>query len=201
MPLIPLFPLEVVLFPGTGLPLHIFEPRYKEMIAECIAAKRPFGVVRAKEDSIAEVGCTAEITQIVKRYDDGRMDILAEGHERFQVLEVNHDRAFLQGEVTFLPDEPSSTTTAERLRSLELHTEVFQAMGTEVEHPEEDDDPLSYLLADDLPVDLDFKQSLLEMRSEGERLRTLIEYFEAIIPKLQQMLKARHKASGNGHVR
>ena len=84
--LLPLFPLDAVLLPGTPIPLHVFEPRYKEMISECLETKRPFGVVRSKEGEVAEIGCTAEITAVTKKYDDGRMDIAAEGRERFELF-------------------------------------------------------------------------------------------------------------------
>ena len=94
--LLPLFPLDVVLLPGTPLPLHIFEPRYKEMIGECLANKTPFGVVRALDEGLAEVGCTAEIVTVTKEYADGRMDLIAEGRKRFEVVELNQDRSFLQ---------------------------------------------------------------------------------------------------------
>ena len=96
--LIPLFPLDVVLFPGTPLPLHIFEPRYKEMIGECLAQQRAFGVVRAIEQGLAEVGCTAEIVTVVKEYPDGRLDLVTEGRKRFELLRINQERSFLQGE-------------------------------------------------------------------------------------------------------
>jgi Lon protease-like protein len=94
--LLPIFPLDLVLLPGSPLPLHIFEPRYKEMIAECLEQKKPFGVVRASSDGVAEIGCTAEIVSVTKKYDDGRMDILTRGVERFEVIELNQDRSFLQ---------------------------------------------------------------------------------------------------------
>ena len=108
MALLPLFPLEVVLLPGTPLPLHIFEPRYKEMIRECLATDAPFGVIRASEEGIAEIGCTAEIITVTKEYPDGRMDLIAEGRKRFEVLEINQDRSFLQAEVLLVPDEPGA---------------------------------------------------------------------------------------------
>src|SRR4051812_353192 len=104
--MLPLFPLELVLLPGTPLPLHIFEPRYKEMIGECIAADAPFGIVRALEEGIAGIGCTAEIITVTKEYPDGRMDLVCEGRKRFEVLELNRDRSFLQAEVLIVPDEP-----------------------------------------------------------------------------------------------
>ena len=106
--LLPLFPLEVVLFPGTPLPLHVFEPRYKEMIGECLAEHRNFGVVRAIEQGLADVGCTAEITTVVKEYPDGRLDLVTEGRKRFELLRVNQERSFLQAEVLMISDEPGT---------------------------------------------------------------------------------------------
>src|SRR5450755_1969932 len=94
--LLPLFPLDLVLLPGTKLPLHIFEPRYKELAAECLAQNKPFGVVRAKEEGVAEIGCTAEILSVAKKYADGRMDVITRGVRRFEVMEVNQERSFLQ---------------------------------------------------------------------------------------------------------
>jgi Lon protease-like protein len=103
--LLPIFPLELVLLPGVPLPLHIFEPRYKEMIAECLEQKKPFGVVRASSEGVADIGCTAEIMSVTKKYDDGRMDILTRGVERFEVIHVNDERAFLQAEISVVQDE------------------------------------------------------------------------------------------------
>ena len=102
--LLPLFPLDLVLFPGSPLPLHIFEPPYREMISECLEREKPFGVVRAKNEEIAETGCTAEIISVLKQYDDGRMDILTQGRERFEVVQISQERAFLQAEVLYLPE-------------------------------------------------------------------------------------------------
>jgi Lon protease-like protein len=91
---LPIFPLDLVLLPSTPLPLHIFEDRYKEMIAECLENKQAFGVVRAKEDSsVAEMGCSAEILDVAKRYPDGRMDILTRGRERIEIMRVDQERA------------------------------------------------------------------------------------------------------------
>ena len=105
MPLLPLFPLEVVLLPGTPLPLHIFEPRYKEMIGECRAGNQPFGVVRAQDEGIAEIGCTAEVVNVTKEYPDGRLDLIAVGRQRFEVLELNQERSFVRAEVLMVRSE------------------------------------------------------------------------------------------------
>ncbi len=198
MPLIPLFPLEVVLFPGAPLPLHIFEPRYKEMIGECLEQKRPFGMVRVKENALAAIGCSATIVNVTKRYDDGRLDIATQGRQRFEIESLNHERSFLQGEVTYFDDEPSEVGSGPRQVLIELHEQLFSILG---QAPEVQQDALSisFHLASELPVDLDFKQTLLEMKSEAERIETLTEYYRATIPKIQQTLRARERASRNGH--
>lgn len=200
-PLLPLFPLDLVMLPGVPLPLHIFEPRYKEMIAECLAQKRPFGIVRSKEDEgVAEIGCTAEIITVTKEYPDGKMDIVTQGRERFEVMELNQERTFLQAEVLYFQDDPDVATPEEIAEALQLHNEIMALAGAEPEQPSAADDPqLSFHLAGMLPLDLDFKQTLLGMKSEAERLRGVISYFEALLPNLRRTMHVRNKAGGNGH--
>jgi len=198
--LLPLFPLEVVLFPGTPLPLHIFEPRYREMIAECLANNARFGVVRALEEGIAEVGCTAEIVTVTKEYPDGRLDLVAEGRERFEVLELNQERSFLRGEVLLVPDEPGNAEVDEKARAVQLHLEILSLAGAVQDLSAADQNQLSFHLAGSLPLDLDFKQRLLTMRSESERIQSVTTYLEKILPKLRRVARTREKAGGNGHV-
>ncbi len=198
--LIPLFPLDLVLFPGTPLPLHIFEPRYKEMIAECRAEGRAFGVVRALEQGLASIGCTAEIVTVVKEYPDGQLDIVTEGRKRFELLAVNQERSFLQAEVVMIDDERGATPKAETFRAIELHAQLLAAAGARQDLSSADPESISFFLAGSLPLDLDFKQSLLSLRSEAERLALLNPYLESIIPKLKSAARAREKAGGNGHI-
>jgi Lon protease-like protein len=198
--LIALFPLDVVLFPGAPMPLHIFEPRYRELISECMAEKKTFGMVRTRESALAEVGCTAAILNVVKRYDDGRFDIVIQGRQRFEIEELNQERSFLRGEVIFFEDEPSQVSKTDTETVIQLHQQLFDVLGQHVEF-EKKYDSLSFQLAHELPVDMDFKQSILEMKSEAERIETLIEYYRTTIPKVEMTLRARDKASGNGHVR
>ena len=200
MSLLPLFPLDVVLFPGAPLPLHIFEPRYKELIAECLSQKIPFGMVRSKENALAEIGCSAAILQVTKKYDDGRLDIVTQGKKRFSIEQLDQERSFLRGEVEFFEDEPSDVSKDENETVIQLHQQLFAVLGQPAE-VERQFPSLSFQLAHELPVDLDFKQSILEMKSEAERIETLIEYYRATIPKVELTLKARDMASGNGHVR
>ena len=199
MPLLPLFPLEIVVFPGAPLPLHIFEPRYKEMIGECLSQERPFGMVRAKENALSAIGCSARIIDVIKKYEDGRMDIAAEGAQRFEIIQVNQERSFFQAEVAFFDDEPSVVSKSAADTIVQLHEQLFAVMGQTVE-VDRDAAFLSYRLAQDLPVDLDFKQTLLEMKSEAERVEILTEYYRATIPKIENSLRVRQRASGNGHV-
>ena len=200
MSLLPLFPLDVVLFPGTPLPLHIFEPRYREMISECLDRKMSFGVVRAKEEGVAEIGCTAEIITVARKYPDGRMDIVTEGRERFEVMQVNQERSFLQAEVLYLQDEPEKATADEIAQAVKLQGEIVELAGSTPANSESEDPRLSFSLVGPLPLDLDFKQTLLGMKSEAERMQAVISYLEAILPNLRRTVRVRQKAGGNGHV-
>lgn len=201
MALLPLFPLDVVLLPGTPLPLHIFEPRYKEMIGECLANNAPFGVIRALEEGIAEVGCTAEIITVTKEYPDGRMDLISEGRKRFEVLELNQDRSFLQAEVLLVTDEPGAAASEDKARAIQVHLDILSLAGAVQDLSTADQNTLSFYLAGSLPLDLDFKQQLLAMRSEALRIRAIADYLESILPNLRRAARAREKAGGNGHAR
>src|SRR5689334_17159001 len=96
--LLPLFPLQVVVFPRTQLPLHIFEERYKEMVGEAIRNKSEFGVVPAKEDGILNAGCTVLVDTVLKTHPDGRMDIVTRGIRRFEIMMLNQEKSYLRGE-------------------------------------------------------------------------------------------------------
>ena len=192
--LLPIFPLDLVLLPGAPLPLHIFEPSYREMISECLEQKKPFGIVRASEEGVAGIGCTAEIVSVTKKYDDGRMDILTRGVERFEVLEVNEERSFLQAEISLLEDdddEPARPAPPLVEQAVRLHAEIAKIAGADLSGPDEAAPNLSFLLAGSLPLDLDFKQSLLATLSETKRLEAVVGYLEAVLPGLRRAAKAR----------
>jgi uncharacterized protein len=199
--LLPLFPLEVVLLPGAPLPLHIFEPRYKEMIGECLANSAPFGVVRALDEGMAEIGCTAEIVTVTKEYPDGRLDLIAEGRKRFEVLELNRKRSFLQAEILLIADESDSAAPEDKARAIRAHFEILSLAGAVQDLSAADQSTLSFYLAGSLPLDLDFKQKLLTMRSESQRIQAVVAYLESLLPNLRRAARARQKAGGNGHAR
>ncbi len=200
--LLPLFPLQVVLFPGAELPLHIFEDRYKEMIGEVLKDRQEFGVVLANEKGVVNTGCTATVDRVLKRYDDGRMDIMTLGRRRFEILLLNNERSFLRGAVEFFDDDAEDAATPEiQRRAIEGYNEL---RALESEKPIEGDDirnpQLSFLLAQALP-DLSFRQVLLNTRSEAERLRHLAEFFPVYLMRQRRVLHVKDVAPRNGHGR
>ncbi|MGH9523458.1 MAG: LON peptidase substrate-binding domain-containing protein [Terriglobales bacterium] len=198
--LLALFPLEVVLFPGAPLPLHIFEPRYKEMIGDLLESKERFGVVRAREGGIEPVGCSAEVVAVAKRYEDGRMDIVTEGRDRFEIMQVNSEKNYLRAEVLYFVDEPDRPPAEDIERLLEMHKEMLQLLGANADLPDAADRQLTMEIAATMPFDLDTKQQLLASRSEPQRVAALIGSYEKVLPSLRRASKARRKAGGNGHV-
>jgi Lon protease-like protein len=154
-------------------------------------------VVRASSDGVADIGCTAEIMSVTKKYDDGRMDILTRGVDRFEVIQVNEDRSFLQAEISVMQDEdedepePGKSAAQMVTHAVRLHAEIAKLAGEEPSGPDEHAGNLSFLLAGSLPLDLDFKQNLLSTLSETKRLEAVIDYLEAILPGLRRASKAR----------
>src|SRR6202166_1524401 len=105
---IPLFPLNVVLLPGAELPLHIFEPRYRKMVNQCMSERSEFGMLLSMPNGVARVGCTAEIMEVLQRYPDGRTDIISGGRLPFRAVELFTDNPLLEGQVDYLEDREVS---------------------------------------------------------------------------------------------
>ena len=210
--LLPLFPLEIVLLPEGPLPLHIFEARYKEMIGECLSAKeegsgqQEFGVVLAHENEMRTTGCTARIVNVTQKYADGRLDIFTVGVRRFEILYTDQERSFLRGGVEYFGDDEGADTPADpdAARAINLFQEMMQRLHKSAEIPIHLPRPyrhLSFRIAAPLPLDLDFKQRLLSMRREPERLAAVVRAIELLIPQFDKIQRARAKAGGNGHAR
>jgi ATP-dependent Lon protease len=198
---IPLFPLELVLFPGTPLPLHIFEPRYKMMISLCVEEKRPFAVVLVEDANLAKVGCTAEVIKVIERYPDGRMDIVTQGLRPCRIHDVLDEEPYNEAVVEYLeetianigPELPSRLIGAfQRCHELIYHRQL------DLDEPV-GEAPLSYRLASELPIALTVKQELLELRSEPERRARLLMHLDEWAPQLERADRLRAKAAGNGH--
>ncbi len=198
---IPLFPLNVVLFPGEQLPLHIFEPRYRRMVRECLEAKSPFGMLLALPNGVVRVGCTAEIVDIVKKYEDGRMDILTVGRDAFRILELFTDDPLLHGQIDYLEDHDSLLEPVKSQRLIEAYETCHTLLFSEIPRNFEGTTPeqLAYAVAAALPLDLLWKQQILELRSEAERQERLLGYLRDWAPHLQKAEALRQRAGGNGH--
>lgn len=199
--LLPLFPLQVVLLPGGQLPLHIFEDRYKEMIEEALRDRQEFGVVLASDKGLVNQGCTATVDRVLKRYPDGRMDILTVGRRRFEILLLNEERSFLRGVVEFFDDEerqpPAGELTVQtidsynRLQKLALNPPLDPALAA--------DPKLSFRLAD-VVTDLNVRQVLLGTRNEADRMKQLADYLPGYLERQTRMAQVKRLAPRNGHV-
>lgn len=192
--LLPIFPLGLVLFPGARVPLHIFEPRYKEMIGEAIQFDGEFGIVLAVERGIVNVGCAARVAEVVARHEDGRLDIIAEGQRRFEIRAIDQERSYLRGEVDFFDDDEPEAPAALRQRALEAWRRAFPNALP----PDEDGGALSFGLARPIE-DLEARQQLLQMRSEAERLTRLIETLPGVARQREIVERMRMLAPRNGH--
>ena len=198
---IPLFPLNVVLFPGEELPLHIFEPRYRRMVRECLDSSSPFGMLLAMDDGITRVGCTAEILEVVKRYPDGRMDIITVGHDPFRIVELFTEDPLLEGQIDYLEDREApleQKCTRKLIQEYETcHTLLFNSLPRELEAAP--DGELSYAVASTLPIDLLCKQQILELRTESERQERLLRYLCDWAPHLLKENAMRQSAESSRH--
>lgn len=196
-----LFPLGLVLLPGERMPLHIFEPRYKELIGECLAEERPFGIVLADDSGLREVGTEARVTEVLERFDDGRLNVVVEGGQRFRVVAMTSGRAFQTGEVEGVADETVVVDENEAERALGLFRELRELVGSDVEEPDADDPLLSFALASRVDFGLDPKQRLLELTSETDRLTLVIELLESALGAVREEQARRDLASRNGKLR
>jgi Lon protease-like protein len=198
--LLPLFPLHVVVFPRTPLPLHIFEERYKDMVGSAMRDSSEFGVVLAKENGIVNIGCTVTVEKLLQMYPDGRMDILTRGQRRFEIVSLNEEKDYLQAEVNFFDDEDSTEADpALRDQAVSQYQELAQLPGAEPRpDPDMQDPQLSFQLAHHLP-DLDFLSALLRHRSEAERLKHLNQYLSQYIPRQRTVERMKELAPTNGH--
>jgi len=198
--LLPLFPLQVVVFPGTPLPLPIFEERYKELVGDAIRDNSEFGIVLAREDGIVNAGCTVIVEKLTEMFPDGRMNVLTRGKRRFEVLSLNEDKAFLQAEVRYFEDDDFRPPPAELRQQALEHYQALSKLESarEISEPDEQDPQLSLQLAQAVP-DVNFLSVLLRQRSETGRLRELNEYLAQYIPRQRAIERVKALAPTNGY--
>jgi Lon protease-like protein len=198
--LLPLFPLQVVVFPRTHLPLHIFEDRYKEMVGAALRDNSEFGIVLAKDDGIVNAGCTVIVEKVIQTYPDGKMDILTIGRRRFEVMMLNEEKAYLRGEVQFFDDDDGAPAPPEAQHmALTQYKRLLEsnALQPSLGEPDLEDPQLSFQLAQGIQ-DVDFLNMLLRTRSETQRMRELNEFLSQYIPRQRHIAHMREVAPRNG---
>jgi Lon protease-like protein len=195
-----LFPLELVLVPGERLPLHIFEPRYKELVGECLVLEQAFGLVLQDDTGMRTVGTTAAVTDVLERFDDGRLNIVVEGRERFRIVAETEGRSFRTARVATVADAPDTPAAGERDACIAAYHRLADEAGTEPDEPDRDTASLAYWIAARVDFGNDVKQELLELLSERERTARLTKLLGQASAAVRFARTARERASTNGRV-
>jgi Lon protease-like protein len=196
----PIFPLPLVLLPTELAPLHIFEERYKRMINLCLEESTEFGIVWLGDSGLAEIGCTARITELIDRMDDGRLNILVRGERPFRLLRRVDDLAYPAGDIEVLEDDANAS---------ESHVQAARSSYAEVvekatdQRPQAEDlvDMDAYGMAATIDLEPALKQKLLDSRSEDERLEIVEDLFDKAVERLERAEHVSEVARSNGKVR
>ncbi|MBX2820400.1 MAG: LON peptidase substrate-binding domain-containing protein [Rhodothermaceae bacterium] len=197
---IPVFPLGLVLYPKELLPLHIFEDRYREMISYCLDEEAAFGVLLMQDGKMANVGCEAVIDRVVTTYEDGRMDIIVEGTQRFKVRDLQSSKSYMTADIEGIeePEEPIQVETRERV--ITQHMRLLELAGRKVRpNIYQNLDGISFFIAHNVGLSSEQKQQVLEMLTENERIVFLASHLETLIPKVEEYEDVRKKVQSNGH--
>lgn len=203
---IALFPLGIVQFPGILLPLHIFEDRYKKMIDHCISESQDFGIVYYDGKQIMNKGCSTRIINVIKKYEDGRMDIITEGIKRFEIISFDESKEYLQAEVSFFEDqfETSSEKMAETAEEgLSLLKKIVSMYTEEMEIPMIDKlDPsyISFLIVSNTGFTVQEKQAFLEMLNTRERLEKGVKALKKLVERLNSISEVNKIIQSNGYL-
>ena len=197
----PLFPLGMVAIPGEIVPLHIFEDRYQTMFAICLEEEREFGIVWLSDDGLKPVGCACEITEVLERLPDGRMNVLTRGTRPFRIVEREEHLAYPAGTVEFLQDKDEPADLVARDAAQEIYADLVEQATDNRPDADELAAMTAYAMAATVDFGLDAKQGLLDLRSENARLRLVARLFRAAIRRLDFVERAQAQARSNGKVR
>jgi Lon protease-like protein len=195
-----LFPLGLVLLPTEHVPLHIFEPRYRELIGETLEHGLPFGIVYADDDGLRRIGTLATVTEVVERFPDGRLNIVVEGGTRFRLLELTEGRSFATGRVEAVDDQHDPAEPADVERALALFARLAELTSSDVEPPPADTPELSFAIAGRFEFSADIKQELLDESSERIRLARLCELLAIAAETVERQKEIASRAQTNGKV-
>ncbi len=200
-----IFPLQLVLFPEAAYPLHIFETRYRALVADSIEQDRPFGINLVDRGSIFDVGCTVKVTRVTREYPDGRRDIVVEGIARYRIEQMERGPAgYLIGTVAPVrdeaedPDEMLARTAVERFN--ELVDAVYGAATLPLDETDWKHRVVSFRIAQKSGIELVARQKLLEMTSENNRLAALCDHLDRILPKVRAIDQIRKISRNDGYL-
>lgn len=197
----PLFPLGIVALPGEVVPLHVFEERYKTMMDRCLEDGSEFGIVWLADDGLREVGCACEITEVVERDDDGRLNLLTRGTRPFHLLEREDHLPYPAGTVEFLDDREEPVDGSLAALARETYAELVERATDSRPEPLALASMSAYDMAATVDFGLEAKQGLLDIRSENARLRLVTRLFRAAMKRMDFVSHAQARARSNGKVR
>jgi Lon protease-like protein len=198
---IPLFPLSLIAFPTEKLNLHIFEPRYKQLVLDCMNGSVTFGVCPYIDGAIADIGTEMQIMEIEKAYSDGRMDIRCKGVGLFQLLKFHNpalNKLYAGGVVLPVPNDWDEDQEIRQELIVAIH-KLYQVAQIQFEINEADHTPLSYQIAHKIGLSLPQEYELLQITSEAERQKFLLVHIRATIPVLEEIERTRARIKMNGH--
>jgi Lon protease-like protein len=195
-----LFPLNLVLLPGEQAPLHIFEPRYRELIGECLEQGGEFGLVLADDDGMREIGCRAGVIEVLEQFDDGRLNVVIEGRERIRIAELTEGHTYMTAEVEDIDDEDEAPTEDEIEECLAAYARVVAAAEADLDDLDLDADSIAYQIASRIDFGTEVKQGLLELRSERDRVIRLAPMLSQAAEAVERDREIRARAGGNGRV-
>lgn len=201
LPDVPIFPLPLVLLPGELLPLHIFEPRYRELVARCLAGPEPFCVVFEDDGGTREVGCLARDLTVLERLADGRLNVVVSGGEPVQLGPLDDEtHSYLSAEATVLEDDDEPTDVDATEAALAAYRSLLSDLGRDDSEPLSAQPRLSYALGARIDVGVEVGQTLLESRSENARLVLIAEALEQGRHSLRVAAERERRAVRNGKV-
>jgi len=195
-----LFPLNLVLLPSERAPLHIFEDRYKELIGECLEADGEFGFLLAEDTGLHTVGTSAAVIEVLNRYEDGRLDVVVEGRDRFRVTQITEGHSYMSAEVQPFEDDEAAADPALVSACVESLEHLAAAAGTDAGALEVSGENVAWQIASQVDFGPELKQQLLEMRAENERLERLTEALEEATALVTTQRDIKQRAAGNGKV-
>ena len=200
---IPVFPLNLVLFPGEELNLHIFEPRYRELISDSVESNSVFGIPTVSNGRLLKVGTSASVKQVVKKYADGRMDIVVEGIRRFDIQTVYSPMAghLYDGASVHWLDNETTSDTDKQQKMMQLIRKVYQSLQVKKLGLTDRSDLSTFEVGHYIGLSLEQEYELLCIESENKRQDYIIDFLETIIPTMSTVDRLRERVAMNGHFR